>query len=374
MSVSLTPGLRCSPAIYIEKRRDLPVRGRVLVKVGERVTAQSVVAEAEREGELRLVRVAETLGLAPSDALSRIRVKQGDLVKRGDLLAELKGLWGLLRTTVESPIDGQVEFISHATGHIAIRAPVTRLALTAYIDGIVKRVEPERGVVIGTEATFVQGIFGVGGERDGTVRILSIAPDQIVSASDIPEGCAGEILVGGRSPRIEALRCAAERGAVGFVTASIDDATLRDYVGYDIGIALTGDEPVPMTLIITEGFGSIAMNPRVIELLGAVAGARASINGATQVRAGALRPEIIAPPSDTAGGEGRAKEQDQAGLTVGSIVRVIRVPYFGLRAEILELPRELTVIETGAMARVAKARLIESGQVVTVPRANLELA
>jgi hypothetical protein len=59
---------------------------------------------------------------------------------------------------------------------------------------------------------------------------------------------------------------------------------------------------------------------------------------------------------------------------VGSIVRVIRVPYFGLRAEILELPRELTVIETGAMARVAKARLIESGQVVTVPRANLELA
>jgi hypothetical protein len=148
MSVSLTPGLRCSPAIYIEKRRDLPVRGRVLVKVGERVTAQSVVAEAEREGELRLVRVAETLGLAPSDALSRIRVKQGDLVKRGDLLAELKGLWGLLRTTVESPIDGQVEFISHATGHIAIRAPATRLALTAYIDGIVKRVEPERGVVI----------------------------------------------------------------------------------------------------------------------------------------------------------------------------------------------------------------------------------
>jgi transcription antitermination factor NusG len=62
------------------------------------------------------------------------------------------------------------------------------------------------------------------------------------------------------------------------------------------------------------------------------------------------------------------------GLTVGSLVRVIRVPYFGQRAVITALPRELERIETGASARVAKVTLEADGSEVTVPRANLELA
>jgi hypothetical protein len=172
------------------------------------------------------------------------------------------------------------------------------------------------------------------------------------------------------------LQTAASRGAVGFVTGSIDDTTLKDYVGYDIGVAVTGDEPVPMTLIITEGFGAIAMNSRVNEILRGVNGARVSINGATQVRAGAVRPEIIGVPVSvaSAGIETNSEEALNEGLRVGSVVRVIRVPYFGQRAVITDLPRELERIETGACARVAKVRLAADGTEVLVPRANLELA
>ena len=88
---------------------------------------------------------------------------------------------------------------------------------------------------------FIQGIFGVGGERHGTVHLLDIPNDKVVLVDDIPEDCASKILIGGRSPSIDALRCAENRGAVGFITASIDDRVLSQYVGFDIGIALTGD-------------------------------------------------------------------------------------------------------------------------------------
>jgi hypothetical protein len=373
MSNLFTPGLQLSARTVVRKRRDLPTRGSVLVKIGELVTSDTVVAEASRDGELRLVRVAEKLNVPPAEALKHVIVTQGSVVAEGQTLAEMKGLWGLLRTTVEAPMSGTVELISAATGHVGIRAASSKIQVRAYINGVVVHVDEGRGVVVESEASFIQGIFGVGGERTGILRGLPIPPESEIQPEHIPPDCAGQILVGGHSPALEALRRAAELGAVGFVTGSIDDRTLQAYVGYDIGIALTGDEPVPMTLIITEGFGSMGMNPRIIELLTACTGAQASINGATQVRAGALRPEIITRALSAREGYHGDSPAQSPGLSVGSAVRLIRVPFFGKRGVIIELPRELAQIDTGAYARVAKVKLDESQQEVIVPRANMEI-
>lgn len=364
------------PSTLVRKRRDLPLRGQVLVSQGSTVTADSVVAEAYRDGELRIVRAAEELGVRPEEVGTYLRLSIGDSVRQGDCIAEIQGLWGLLKTKVISPIEGSIEFISPATGHIGVRGPKDRVALTAYLDGVIAEVEPERGVVVEARASFVQGIFGVGGERVGALKLLGIPLDRKVTLECIPPDASGCVLVGGHSPTLEALREAAARGAVGFVTGSIDDATLKEYVGYDIGVAITGDEPVPMTVIITEGFGAIPMNARVEAIMRDVNGKRVSINGATQVRAGAIRPEIIGAPSAIQPGNGAdgIDESGGEGLRVGGAVRVIRVPYFGQRAVITELPRELERIETGASARVARLRLEADGREVVVPRANLEMA
>ena len=364
------------PSTVVRKRRDLPLRGRVLVSPGATVSADSVVAEAYRDGELRIVRAAEELGVRPEEVAKYLRFAIGDSVRQGDVIAEIQGLWGLLKTKVVSPIEGSIEFVSAATGHIGVRGPKDRLTLTAYLDGTIAEVEPERGVVVEARASFVQGIFGVGGERVGVLKLLGIPLDRKVTKECIPADVSGCVLVGGHSPTLDALREAASRGAVGFVTGSIDDATLKEYVGYDIGVAITGDEPVPMTVIITEGFGAIPMNARVEAILRDVNGKRVSINGATQVRAGAVRPEIIGAPSaaQQANGASGSEESMNEGLRVGSVVRVIRVPYFGQRAVITALPRELERIDTGASARVARLKLELDGKEVTVPRANVELA
>lgn len=368
MSNALTPALAVTNKTTLRRRRDLPIAGEILVREGDIVDGSQVVARASLEGELRLVRAAELLGIPAEDLADTLKVKVDDDVAEGAVVAELRGLWGLFKSTVVSPMSGKVEFVSSSTGHVGIRAPSRPLDLTAYISGRVVSIEPKRSVVIEAECTFVQGIFGVGGERQGRVKMLPLDPTIAVTEELIPTDICGCIVVGGHSPTIGALRRAAENGAVGFITGSIDDRALREYLGYDIGVALTGDEAVSMTVIITEGFGALPMSLRTFNALTLVNGEIASINGATQVRAGAQRPEFIAPTRPTSSQrEGLAR-----GLEVGERVRIIRVPFFGSTGTITELPHDLERIETGAQVRVLRATL-DDGRQVTVPRANVEL-
>jgi len=172
------------------------------------------------------------------------------------------------------------------------------------------------------------------------------------------------------SPSIDVIKAAAKAGALGLVVGSIVDSALRQYLGYDLGVAITGDEDLPMTLIVTEGFGRLPMSPKISEVLGAYEGKLASINGATQVRAGAIRPEILVVHDDKRGAA--SQNHEARGLEVGLKVRLIRVPYFGMYATITELPHESDVIESGARTRILKAKL-DNGSIVTVPRANVEI-
>lgn len=371
---AFTPGLTVGSQVALERLRELPLPGEVIVNLGQVVEARQVVARANLPGDLHILKVAERMGIIPSEVIQGLRVSKGAPVRSGEVLCEHAGLFGWFRTKFQSPVDGTVELISPETGHVAVRTASKPIEVRAYIGGVVQSVEPTKSVTIATRGTMVQGIFGVGGEKVGTLSVLPVPGDKVLSRVDIPEECSGKVLVGGLAPSAEVLRCAAERGACGMVVGSVDDHALKEYVGRDIGIALTGDEPVSMTLIVTEGFGMIPMAPRITELLRPLEGREVSINGATQVRAGAVRPELIVVdvnlPHASSAPQISAPSQ---GLQVGSRVRLIRVPYFGMRAEVIELPTQMEQIPTGAWARVLRARL-NDGTVVTVPRANVELA
>ena len=56
-------------------------------------------------------------------------------------------------------------------------------------------------------------------------------------------------------------------GAAALVSGGIDDQDLKEILGYDLGVAVTGSEKIGLTLIVTEGFGEIAMAERTFRLL-----------------------------------------------------------------------------------------------------------
>jgi hypothetical protein len=371
MGTAYTPGLKVSSGTVVRKLRRLPLKGTVLVSVGDEVMPDTIVARAELPGIMQNVKVAEQLGMEPSDALAAIKVAPGDRVESGDLLAASKSFFGLFKSEVKSPTAGIVELVSEHTGHVGIRQSPAPVQITAYARGRVVDVIPEEGAVIETEAAFVQGIFGVGGERVGELLTVVDAPGDAIDEARLGPGVEGKILIGGANISGAALRRAAELGALGVVAGAIIDKDLIDYLGYDIGVAITGQEDISTTLIVTEGFGSIPMAERTFRLLKSLEGRQASINGATQIRAGVIRPEVIVPLEKALVKEADA-EPDGQQLVVGSDIRIIREPYFGLLGRVAALPPEPVPIDSGAVVRILEADL-QDGRHVAVPRANVEI-
>lgn len=372
MGTAYTPGLAVSPHALIRKTRRLPLKGKVLVQEGQQVSPDTVVARAEIPGIMQTVRAAEQLGVQPDELPKMLRVQVGQAVQVGTVLAESRGLFGLFRTEVKSPVEGTVELISEVSGHIGIREKPTPLEIRAYIAGTVVEVLPDEGVVVETHGSLIQGIFGVGGERLGEIRVLVDSPDQPLTDDLITPDLAGKVVVGGSFVQGSTLRKAGECGVVGIVVGGTLDTDLIEFLGHDIGVAITGHEDIPLTLILTEGFGQIRMAQRTFNLLRSLEGRTASINGATQIRAGVIRPEVIVPRPELANEPlPRAAIEAQV-LEIGSSIRIIREPYFGRLASVTALPPQLVEIPTGAMVRVLEAEM-DGGERVIVPRANVEI-
>lgn len=367
MGTAYTPGLKVSPYTLVRKTRRLPLKGDVLVQVGEEVSPETVVARTNIPGILRNVRAAERLGVDADEMPRALLVKQGEAVRQGQLLAQTRSFFGMFKSEVFSPVEGTVELISEVTGQVGIREKPNPIEVNAYVNGRIAEVLPEEGVVVETRAAMVQGIFGVGGERQGAIRLAVSDPGEALTESHLRPDMAGQVVVGGSNISGAALRRAAELGLAGVVVGAIIDQDLIQFLGYDIGVAITGHEEIGTTLILTEGFGHIRMAERTFRLLKSLEGQVASINGATQIRAGVIRPEVIVP--SRAGAEAEGERHD---LDLGTPIRIIREPYFGQLATVAALPPELQEVPSGAMVRVLEADL-QTGERVTVPRANVEI-
>ncbi|MEN3001545.1 MAG: hypothetical protein ABDI19_06845 [Armatimonadota bacterium] len=372
MGTAYTPGLTVSGNTTIRKTRRLPIKGEVLVREGDRVEADTVVARAYLPGILQTVRVAQLLGIEPKQIREVLKVKEGDPVEKDQVIAETKGIFGLFRGICKSPVRGTVELISPVTGHVGVREPPTVIEVNAYVRGRVVQVMPEEGAVIETQGAFIQGIFGVGGERQGILRMLVQSPEEVLTEAHLTDDLAGAIVVGGAGIESGALRKAARLGIVGLVAGGIRDADLIEFLGFDIGVAITGQEDIPLSIIVTEGFGVMRMAQRTFNLLKSLEGRWASINGATQIRAGVIRPEIVVPLESAAHPPEAMPTAESQQLNIGVLIRIIREPYFGKLGRVRALPPELVEIESGARVRVLEAEL-EDGTIVVVPRANVEI-
>ncbi|MFQ3549340.1 MAG: hypothetical protein SNJ70_06280 [Armatimonadota bacterium] len=369
MGSAYTPGLTISKAAIIKKRRRLPLKGEVLVNEGDEVSSITVVARAEIPGVLYNIKVSEILGLEPDEVPGALIVSQGDNIEAGQVVAKSSSLFGLIKSECKSPYSGIFEIFSPITGHLGLRLKSTPVEVKAYINGKVVEVMPDEGVVIETYASFIQGIFGVGGEKTGRLEVVVSSPSEMLDESLINENHKDCVLVGGSKVNAKALKKACEIGVKGIVVGAIYDSELIEYLGHDIGVAITGQENIETTLILTEGFGKLDMADRTFNLLKSLNGRKVSINGATQIRAGVIRPEIVAP-LDIQPDKTQLDVKGQV-LEIGTPIRIIREPYFGELASVSKLPSDPIEIESGAVVRVLEAEL-KDGTKVTIPRANVE--
>lgn len=356
----------------IRRRRQLPLPGTVLVAVGDTVQSNQPVARAELPGKVYPLNLANQLGVAPDEIKEYLIKKEGESVHKDEILAENKPLIKWFKTEIKSPITGTVESLSTITGQVLLREPPRVLELLAYVDGTVVEVHPRQGVTVEACCSLVQGIFGIGGETSGLLTMAVAKPDEPLTPAHVKADMKGKIVVGGSFLSAETMARAKEIGVAGLVVGGIHDKDLRALLGYDLGVAITGTEQVGFTLILTEGFGTIPMAQKTFTLLSTHAGEKATISGATQIRAGVIRPEIIIAKPAGAVQTGATAAPQREGIRIGDPVRIIRDPLFGKIGEVSALPSDLQKIPTESDARVLEVRFPD-GQVAVIPRTNIEV-
>ena len=370
--MAYVPGLEVKDATIIRKIRTLPLSGDVLVNLGDEVSHDKVVARCVLPGDAYIVDVAGTLDIPVQDIFVYSKKKEGDMVEKGESIAMASMLFGMFKSYCYAPCSGKMEMISDATGKCTIREIQKNVEISAYIPGTVVDITPNIGVTIETPAAFIQGIFGIGGETEGIIHMISKSPEEILTADLIDAKDAGKILVGGSKVTSDALKKAVEHGVKAVVVGSMRSEELIDFMGSPLGVVITGNENLGLSLILTEGFGDLLMSKRAFSILSRFEGYPTSLNGSTQIRAGVIRPEIIIPRPDISSDE--LKDIDDAnseGLQIGSAIRLINEPHFGALGTVTNLPVERQVLESGSKVRILEAEL-EDGSKVMVPRANVE--
>ena len=373
MAHAYTPGVTVTARTKLVRERRLPLAGTVLAKVGDQVKAEQVVARTELPGNVQTVNVANILSLLPEDVGSALTKPVGSPLSEGEVFAMSRSFFGLFKAKCKSPINGTLESISNITGQAILREPPIPVEVHAYVDGKVIEAMEREGVKVETECSFLQGIFGIGGETWGEIKLHVSKSDEPLDVNSLDAGCAGKILVGGSRVDNAFLEKAAALGVRGVVVGGIDDKDLRQFLGYDLGVAITGSEEKGISLIITEGFGGMRMAEKTFSLLRSLEGRKASMSGVTQIRAGVMRPEVIVSMDGRTGSSaGKSGVFSPSGLEVGSAIRVIREPHFGRLGRVADLPPELRMLETEAKVRVLEVEF-EDGTKAVMPRANVEM-
>ncbi len=346
-----------SPLKLLRRERMMPAHGEILVQQGARVDPVQVIGRVHARGEFRIVDVAHSLGVPIRKFQRYLQVKTDQEVKKGQVLARRRGLFGLGRKLCRSPIDGRVTGSGH--GKLLIEGQSQEIEVRAGYYGTVTRIYPGRGVAIQIAGAIIQGAWGNGKEGFGVMRLTVKARNKSMKARAIDTTSRGVILVGGSSLDSQALERAIELQARGIIVGSIAPELIEEVT------------KLPFPVVATEGIGAFPMSAPAFDLLSTHNGREAILDGRLSGGREGQRPEIIIPLPAEPGTD--ALKLEEKALAVGDRVRAVRAPHIGLTGTVVALPPAAMRIATGARLPVARIRPDDEGEPVLIPVNNLEM-
>jgi hypothetical protein len=253
--------------------------------------------------------------------------------------------------------------------------------------GRVVEITTRGGVIIETRAAIIQGTIGTGNQVAGILTFWNssygfqpsrVGPDNAsVGTTPSHSMSTPTILVVPGPLNLAMLRQAMYMGVAGIVASSISSRDLEGFLGINL-IALINSidielayEPLPrITLLLTEGLGTVAMPPRTINLLIHYQGSMVLLSGMTFIRQSIYPELIISLPVQEIQQKWRSVRPDST-LRVGSQVRICSGSYEGTIGEIVYLYNYMQTFASGVRARAARVRL-EDGSTLIMPLFLLE--
>ncbi len=267
-----------------------PVRGQItnISSDSGRVVIEEQLDEREAD-----INVAVDLGVSEDQAEQYLRVRIGDRVLEGTILASLHpgGLLGLFAKKATAPLSGTITSIEDGTVIISRQGPRKRLRAETY--GKIARIS-EREIAVTGRGWKINGAYGVGGRVAGTLQIV----DEIRNGSDgvISEQHSDAIVVLNRTLTWALLEQAQEMAVKGIVAPRATGRILDEYFEDPSCDAGPGERRLPLSICLLKGFGHLGTLPeRTATVFEEHRGGPAVLEGITQIRAGVIRPHVFLP-------------------------------------------------------------------------------
>ncbi len=329
-----------------------------------------------------VIPVSSILNSNPRSLRSLVTIKEGDSVKEGQVIA------GFPRqdkyNMVYAPISGVIAKICPRIGSVTIVRPMETLKVHAHIPGKVVNIIPTRGAVIESFGKYIEGIFGIGGERYGQLLAMTNNSEDVLNENQIGPDVNGKIIVAGAGATFEALEKAVYFGAKGIIAGGLNQRDMARAAKIDLDFHFSCTQNPIFTMIVTEGAGFMPMNHLTWKSLKQSHGSLASIDGTTRLSGNLIRPWIfVAQTQDKnvqicdeiaqVGIESTKLHHDEINSVLpGSTVRCVREPFLGLWGVVEKIIPKRTRLESEGLMETIKIRL-HDGRSVAVAKANVEV-
>jgi len=320
--------------------------------MNEKVQAGDVLAEAEPAARFYSLDLARALGLPAKEAVKYVRRERGERVDAGDVLA---GPAGVTRRTLRAPAAGEV--VGLQDGRLIFEARGAVVALRASFAGIVVGSDGVQSVTLETTGALVQAVWGNGKQESGVMRQVTGTASDRLEPSLFDLSLRGAVILGGICTQPSALQQAAELSVRGLILGSLAADLVQQA------------RRLSFPVVVTEGFGEIAMNSAAFSLLMTNVGREVTVDGRAGGSYSLQRPEVIIP---LPAARQVALPDEVVPINPGVRVRVIQAPYMGAVGVVREIPVRAVAYPSGVLARSARVELEGSGPAM-IPLANLEI-
>ncbi|MFP4200078.1 MAG: hypothetical protein ACLFS8_01530 [Clostridia bacterium] len=220
------------------------------------------------------VNIVEDLRVWPAVAWMHVRVSEGDTVEEGEILAAAAGADGA--NYAYAPFEGTIERFDREAGMIVISRHVEEYTMHAYIAGTVEEFVGGRGVKIRGEVARIGGVYGIGPEAIGPLRVVG-------NLRDLEALPPGAILAFLEPAESDSVLGALQTEPAGLVAGGMDWADLKR-VSEEVG-----DVPI----VVISGFGSVSMPPQLSAALARFDGETVSMSGSGPSGAEVLLPGVL---------------------------------------------------------------------------------
>ncbi len=347
----LAPTFHMLPLTVIRRERKLPYPGKILVRKGQKVGANDAVVEAKLSPKHLMLDIAVGLAISRTQSERFIRVKPGDRLAKGDLIA---GPAGMGKRVMRAPQNCQVILVG--SDQVLLELTDNLHQVKAGMSGEVVELISDCGVVIETTGTLIQGNWGNGRVDFGVMTVLAKEPGGSLLPDQLDLSMRGAVILGAHCDSEATLRLAQELPVRGLILASML-ISLRS-------VAEKMDYPI----LLIEGFGSQEMSKPAYKLLANSGRREVSVNAQEWNAFKGIRPEIVIPlPGEGVVAPPRLVER----LSVNQQVRSVRSPHAGEIGRLIRLCGTVS-LPSGIRTQAAEVQY-DTGEKAVLPLENLEI-